>query len=146
MGREPPWRFPGQKLACNHFHFQEPESPGPSSSLRSSGLKSLLVCLLLHLEPVFPGANAGVSRVSLEVVPLVMESKAGCRRGQGSALPGRLSRVRPVLPSCPRLPLPSDAGTVTAHGSAPRTRPSELPPLTWSLELLRRWEVRDTRL
>lgn len=62
------------------------------------------------------------------------------------SLPGRLSRVHPVLPFRPRLPLPSAAGTVTAHGSAPRTRPSELPPLTWSLELLRRWEVRDTRL
>lgn len=77
MGREPPWRYPGQKLACNRFHFQEPESPGPNSCLCPSGLKSLLVSLLLHLEPVFPGGNAGVSRVSLEVVPLVMESKAG---------------------------------------------------------------------
>lgn len=77
MGREPPWRYPGQKLACNRFHFQEPESPGPNSCLCSSGVKSLLVSLLLHLEPVFPGGNAEVSRVSLEVVPLVMESKAG---------------------------------------------------------------------
>lgn len=49
-----------------------------------------------------------------------------------------------VLPLCPRLPLASAASTAAADGSAPSTRPSELPVLSWSLELLRRWGVRGT--
>lgn len=61
------------------------------------------------------------------------------------SLPGRLSWVHSVLPFCPRLPLTSAARTATADGSSPRTRPSELPALAWSLELLRRWEVRGTK-
>lgn len=58
------------------------------------------------------------------------------------ALPGRLSWVHPVLPFRPRRLLASAADTATADGSPSRTPSSEVPALTRSLELLRRWEVR----
>lgn len=133
------------KLACSHFYTLEPESPRSTSILHSSSPKSLPVLFLLHLEPVFPEDNSGASCVSLEVVPWVTESKASCRRGQGSGSSWEvvLGAPCPALP--PRLLLVSAAKTATADGSTSRTPSSEVPALTWSLELLRRWEVRDTR-
>jgi hypothetical protein len=77
------------------------------------------------------------------VVPWVTESTASCRRGRGSGSSGRLSWVHPVLPFRPRLLLASAANTATADGSTSRLPSSEVPAFTRSLELLRRWEVRD---
>lgn len=87
--------------------------------------------------------------MSLKAVPWVRESRAGRGRSRASVSSWEVVLGAPCPPAPPPQallpppppPVASAAGTATAHGSAPRRRPSELPAPAWPLELLGRWEV-----
>lgn len=89
---------------------------------------------------------------SLELTPCSPQSQAGGRRGQGSHSFWEAAVGMPCLPLCPSLQLGPAAGSTAAcqcglaelllRGHRPGLDRSASP---WSLELPRRWEVRDRR-